>query len=178
MQPGRGLTPYVVGPDELPRLETAEQAKGDLWLGALAALLHAGDEQGSKEALVALRAAREVAGEQQAMWLYELLRAIMTPERYRRLEEFIMLSPESYLPKTDWERLQFGRGKAEGKAEALVQFLVRRHHFGDQAVIERIQKETRAAVLSGWLDDAIMASDDQGIHALVARIRDCPTPSP
>ena len=27
----------------------------------------------------------------------------MTPERYRILEDFILLSPESYLPKTDWE---------------------------------------------------------------------------
>ncbi len=81
LQPGRGLSPYVIGPDDLPRLETPEQASGDLWLGALTALLHAADQQGPQEALVALQATRQAAGERQAMWLYELLRAIMTPER-------------------------------------------------------------------------------------------------
>ena len=93
-----------------------------------------------------------------------------------------MLSPESYLPKTDWERQQFNRGMAEGlvqsKAEVLVRCLVRLHHYDDPAVIERIQKETRVAVLDDWFDDAIIARDGQAVHALAARIRDCPPPSP
>ena len=61
-QPGHGLRPYVVGPDEIPSLGSVEEARAEPWLAALAALMHANEKGGAEEALLALRVARETAG--------------------------------------------------------------------------------------------------------------------
>ena len=125
-------------------------------LAALTAMLHAADEQGPEEALVALRAAREQEGPTQALWLYELLRAIMTPERYQRLEDFIMLSPEQYLPKTDWERMQYGKGMRDGEAKGVAKGILRTLALRNIAVTDadrqRILAELDLATLDRWFD--------------------------
>lgn len=158
-QRGRGLEPYVIGPDDLPRLESLPAACQEPWLAALTALVHAADEQGPAEALVALQAVKETAGSRQAFWLYELLRAIMTADRYRSLEKVIMLSPESYLPKTDWERMQFSRGKAEGttegiaegKADSILELLQERGIGVSEEQRARIMAERDLPTLRRWL---------------------------
>ena len=123
-------------------------------LAALTALLHADDPEGPAEALVALQAVKAQAGNDQAFWLYELLRAMMSAQSYQRLEAFVMLSPESYLPKTDFERLHFGRGKAEGKAEAILEMLEERGIAVTTEQRDRILAEHEPVTLRRWVRQA------------------------
>ncbi len=163
--PGHGLVPRVIGPDDVPRVGSLKEACAEPWLAALAAMMHADDESGPEEALVAVQAARQTGGVDQAWWLYQLLRAIMTKERYQRLEEFIMLHPDVYLPKTDFEWSQFNKGetkgKAEGeikgKAEAIVRLLGLRQIAVNDEDRARIHAEREMPTLDRWFDRALMA---------------------
>src|SRR5579883_514559 len=118
-QPGHGLRPYVIGPDDLPHVHSVAEARAEPWLAALSAMVHANDRGGEQEVLHVLQVAKEDAGEQQAWWLYHLFYAIMSPRNCELLQEIIMMHPDAYLPKTKNDIEQFNRGKSEGETKGL-----------------------------------------------------------
>jgi hypothetical protein len=83
-------------------------------------MMHANDRDGEQDVLHVLRAAKEDAGPRQAFWLYQIFYAIMSPESCQRLQEIIMMHPDAYLPKTEFDIQQFNRGKQEGLREAIL----------------------------------------------------------
>lgn len=69
-----------------------------------------------------------------------------------------MLSPEVYLPKTDFERQQHRRGKdegkAEGKAESVLLVLAARQISVNAEEKARILQERDLATLDRWIHRA------------------------
>ena len=76
-----------------------------------------------------------------------------------------MFHPDVYLPKTDFEREQFKKGKDEGKdegkaegiAESLLMILAARMIEITESEKHRILTETSPTTLRRWLDRAITA---------------------
>jgi hypothetical protein len=79
----------------------------------------------------------------------------MSPEHCHKLQEVIMLHPDVFVPKTKWEREQFAKNKAEGKAEALVEILAARQVAVSEVERTRILAEQDQSVLSRWLHRAL-----------------------
>lgn len=152
-QPPHGLRLLVVGPQDLPRVTSVADARQRTWLAALSALLHANEPDGVTDAAHVLQATREGQGPNQAWWLYQLLRAIMSEEHCQRLQEVIMFSPEVYLPKTEFEREQY----RQGKAEFVLRLLTSRQISVSEAERARILKERDVATLDRWFDRALSA---------------------
>jgi hypothetical protein len=127
-QPGSGFAPLVLGPPELPAPATVEAAKADLPCAALGALLHLSDPDGAVAAYRTLRAVYEVHGLDMLVWLYYLVRGIARKERFAEIERLIMLNAETcFVPKTAFEREQYAKAMAHGKAEAVLAFLAARN---------------------------------------------------
>lgn len=150
-QPGRGLEPYVLGPDEFPRVHSEDDVRRAPWLSALCAILHANDPDGVEDALRTLRATKETQGDTKAVWLYDLLRAIMSEVHCQRMQEIIMLHPDVYLPKTDFERQQF----KNGKADAVLRILAARMIEVTEGERQRILAEQNDSTINRWIDRAI-----------------------
>jgi hypothetical protein len=126
-QPGSGFAPLVLGPPELPAPATVEAAKEDLPQAALGALLHLSDPDGAVAAYRTLRAAYELHGLDMLVWLYYLVRGIAREERFAEIERLIMLNAQTrFVPKTAFEREQYAKAKADGKAEAVLEVLAAR----------------------------------------------------
>lgn len=68
------------------------------------------------------------------------------------------------------------RGKAEGKADTLIRILLRRFHFVDDLLSQRVRAETRIEVLDAWLDEAVLTQDEAGLGTLVEHIKRTPLP--
>ena len=160
-QPGSDLAPYVIGPDEVPRLLSLEQALAEPLLSALSALVRADEPGAEEEALLAVQAMQERAGPDQAYWLYQLIRAIMTPERCQRLQDLIMLHPDVDKPKTTYEWAAFNRGKAASILEIL---MLRGIGLSEQER-QRVLSEADPARLSRWLQRALTAASAADVLA-------------
>ena len=76
-----------------------------------------------------------------------------------------MFHPDVYLPKTDFEREQFKKGKDEGKdegkaegiAESLLMILAARMIETTESERQRILAERDIATLRSWLERALTA---------------------
>ena len=68
-------------------------------------------------------------------------------------------------------------GKAEGKADTLLRILLRRFHFVDDLLTQRVRAETRIEVLDAWLDEAVLTSEEQGLGQLIEHIKRTPLPT-
>lgn len=68
------------------------------------------------------------------------------------------------------------RGEAKAKVDLLIRILLRRFHFVDDLLNQRIRSESRAEVLDAWLDEAVLTQDEQGLGKLVEHIKATPLP--
>lgn len=156
-QPGKGFEPYVLGPDELPRVRSVAEAREAPWPSALCALLHANDPEGEQDATRALQATKEAVGPDKAFWLYQLLRAIMSETQCERLQEIVMQHPDQFIPKTSFERNQARKFKAEGKAESVLRIFAARMIEVTDAERQRILAEQDGSTIDRWIDRAVTA---------------------
>lgn len=95
-------------------------------------------------------------------WLLELLGGILTEASFTELQRLIMLHPETkFIPRTEFERQPFYRGKAEGKAEgqaeAVLRVLAARHLSPTEEQRRMILSCQDQAQLERWLDAAVTA---------------------
>lgn len=155
-QPGSGFAPLVIGPPEVPAPATLEAVKADLPRAALGALLHLSDADGTQVACRTLRAVYELHGLDLFVWMYYLVRGIVGDERFAEIERLTMFNRQiPFIPKTDFEREHFYRGKAEGeargeargKAEALLAVLAARGLAVSEGQRSRVLACTDAARL-------------------------------
>jgi hypothetical protein len=169
--PGRataGNAPVVLSPATLPKFSSVEEAKLKLGQAILTALLHAGAEDDIDSAYRALRALHETASsESEALdriwWLLGLIGGILTEERFTQLERLIMINPEmKFVPRTEFERQPFNRGvakgKAEGKAEALLRVLAARNLSPTDEQRQVMLSCQDQAQLELWLDASVTAT--------------------
>lgn len=162
-QPHASFVPLVVGPDELPRVESVEAALADLPLAMLSALLHVSDDHGEIDAGHALRAAQARAGSDVVVWFYGLLRGIVDDEKLTLLQEIIkMLDPwANFQPRTKWERESFSagisEGEAKGEAKALLRVLMARSLPLADDQRRRIEQCQDVQQLERWIERALSA---------------------
>lgn len=158
-QPHASFVPLVVGPDELPRVESVEAALADLPLAMLSALLHVSDDHGELDAGHTLRAAQATAGSDVVVWFYGLLRGIVDDEKLTLLQEIIkMLDPwANFQPRTKWERESFSAGISEGAAKALLRILSARNLPLADEQRRRIEQCQDAQQLERWIERALSA---------------------
>lgn len=162
-QPHAPFVPLVVGPDELPRVESVEAALADLPLAMLSALLHVSDDRGEVDASHALRAVQAKAGSDVVVWFYGLLRGIVDDEKLTLLQEIIkMLDPwANFQPRTKWERESFSagisEGEAKGEAKALLRILSSRNLPLADDQRRRIEQCQDVQQLERWIERALSA---------------------
>ena len=170
--PGRsaaGNAPVVLSPQSLAPIASVEEAKGKLGQAILTALLHAGAADDIDSAYRALRALHETAGSEAAAldriwWLLGLIGGILSQERFTELERLVVLHPETkFVPRTEFERQPFNRGKAEGRAEgeakgkaaALLRVLAARHLVLSDEQHQLILACQDQSQLERWLDASV-----------------------
>jgi hypothetical protein len=170
--PGRsaaGNAPVVLSPQSLAPIASVEEAKSKLGQAILTALLHAGAADDIDSAYRALRALHETAGSEAAAldriwWLLGLIGGILSQERFTELERLVVLHPDTkFVPRTEFERQPFNRGKAEGRAEgeakgkaaALLRVLAARHLVLSDEQHQRIVDCQDQSQLERWLDASV-----------------------
>ncbi len=170
--PGRGAVgnaPVVLSPASLPKMRSVDEARQKLGQAILTALLHAGadgDIQGAYQALRALHEQSETpeAALERIWWLLGLFGGILTEERFTELETLIMINPEmKFVPRTEFERQPYYRGKVESKAEAIVAVLKARGFAISERIHSQISGCQDLAVLDRWLVQAATALSEADI---------------
>ncbi len=173
--PGRsaaGNAPVVLSPQSLLPIASVEEAKSKLGQAILTALLHAGAADDIDSAYRALRALHETAGSEavaleRIWWLLGLIGGILSEERFTELERLVVLHPDTkFVPRTEFERQPFNRGKAEGeakgkaegKAEALLRVLGARNLVISDEQRQQILACQDQRQLERWLDFSVTIS--------------------
>lgn len=173
--PGAWLTPYVMGPREVPWVRSVEAARTEPELAVLSALAHARQPEGFETAVAALTAAAALTDEETKLYS-DLILAALGPAARRAMEE-LMLS--NYQPKSDLVRSWLAEGKAEGLAEGEAKGLAEGEAKGlaegiltvlrarglpcsaDQA--DALRQCTDPAVLARWLERAVTVDSADAI---------------
>lgn len=103
----------------------------------------------------------------------DVLRAYIPKEKMMESELYREIFEEG---AAEGEARGEARGKAEGKADTLIRILLRRFHFVDDLLSQRVRAETRIEVLDAWLDEAVLTQDEAGLGTLVEHIKRTPLP--
>ncbi|WP_437289372.1 hypothetical protein [Sorangium sp. So ce406] len=161
--PGLTLTPLVLGPEGVPVVTDAEQAKAAPEAAVLSAMAHG--QSASAEAIGAafLAAAAGLDEERRAVYADLVLSSLN--EAVRRTLEATMKS--GYEFQSEFARSYVAKGREEGlregtlkaKAQAVLAFLAARGLEVPAEVRERVLASTDLAELDGWIRQAAMVSD-------------------
>lgn len=110
--------PIVVGPQEVPRVDTPEEAAADPELAVLSSMAHGDGEGGLVTVTAALHAVGQVDLERSRYYTHFILAALSDAVR-ARLEEEMRLSGIGEL--TDLEKRLEAQGEAKGRAQGRAQ---------------------------------------------------------
>ena len=163
--PGHTMTPHVLGPRALPRLEPAEVKRSPV-LAMLSTLAHVDDPRCAEQALETLQAL--------ATWdedadgrLGDILEAALPKAVRRRMEE--LMGTGKYEYQTEWRRQEFARGREEGcaagEARALLLVLSSRGIEVPAPAAQRIETERDDARLEAWIRRAVTATTIDDVFA-------------
>ncbi|MHB8879845.1 MAG: hypothetical protein ACYC8T_39655 [Myxococcaceae bacterium] len=172
-QPGSPFVPLVMGPDGVPWVTDAAQAKNAPELAVLSALAHGQEEGALPVAMAALEAALGLDDERARLY-YDLVVAALNESARRALEETYM-GNGTYEYQTEFARKYIGLGRAEGeakgkaegeakgkaegeakgKAEALLRIFDRRGLQVSEPQRALILSATDLALLDHWIDRAL-----------------------
>ena len=168
-------SPLVLGPDEIPRIESVLEAEANVPMSLLSALVHADEDGGERVAYSALRALHHAAPSpteaiDRLWWMLGLLGGIVSKERFTNIQRLIMLDPSTrFVPRTEFDSPPYFRGIAEGQvkgeAEALLTVLSARGLEPDEARQQRIKACQDLAQLKQWLRRAVTASSLDDVFA-------------
>ena len=161
---GQRFVPLVLGPDQIPRITTVEQAAAAAELSLLSVLAHHQEPNGDeviRATLGALATLDEPRRGQYSDWL------MAASEATRRLLEELMNTGKYAYPMSDFARTHYGRGladgkaegetegEARGKAEAILTVLAARNLAVHDLVRARILACTDPEQLQRWLTRAV-----------------------
>ncbi len=150
--PGFVLQPLVLGPEGIPVVLDAEQAKSAPEIAVLSAVAHGKGEQAVPVAVAALAAAAGLDDERARLYI-DLVMASLGAAARRALEE--MMQNGSYQYQSDFARKYVAQGRAEGRAEGRAQAVLtvlraRSIEVGSEAE-QRILACTDIAELDAWI---------------------------
>jgi hypothetical protein len=144
-QPGSCFAPWVLGPKQVPRITDIEQARDQVELAVLSAMLHGADrgEDSVRIVQVALEVVSEL-DEQRVLLYNDLMLAALGKLAQHLLEALMERTQHTYL--SDFARKYYGQGKAEGKAEDIMTVL-----------------RTRGLEISDEIREKLLALQDQAL---------------
>jgi hypothetical protein len=166
-QPGSQVTPMVLGPDSIPMVVDAEEARRAPELAVLSATVHGRGERAVEVAPAALGAAAGLDDDRVTLY-DDLVWAALSETARRTLEDLMNLGRYEYQSEHVRRHVEQGRsegraegraegkaeGKTEGKAEALLRFLAARRLLPSPEQGETIRSCSDPARLDAWLDRA------------------------
>jgi hypothetical protein len=159
---GNRYRPLVVGPDGVPKLTDRVRARREPQLAILSVMAHGRGDVETAAAIGAAAARAILPLPEEQRLLYSLLIEANLSAAARKAIEM-----EPGLDKffSVAQRRNFERGRAEGKAEALLTILMRRGLTPTAEQRRRIVECTDLAMLEHWLDGALSATS---LDALLA----------
>lgn len=146
----------ALGPERVPRVETTELAHRLPELAVLSSLAHGNRPNGTEVLVPTLEALLALDPERQRFYYDVVLRSLNEATRHA-LEEELMLTGK-YEYQSDFAKTYMAKGRAEGRAEALLVVLAARGMEVDPSTRERILGCTDAALLERWIARATTAS--------------------
>jgi len=156
--PGLRFEPVVIGPLDVPRIDTRAAARADPELAVLSSMAHSEGEGGFDTVLAAIHAALRIDGERSKYYTGFILSALSDAMR-ARLEEEMRLG--RFGEPTDLEKRIEARGLEKGLEEGLLKGRA-------QAVIDVL--ESRGLPVSAESRERILAcTDETMLLAWIAR---------
>ena len=160
------LTPVVLGPGAVPRIEDRSEAMADHAQAYLSALAHGNSVGGERIVLAAALALGGLPEDDRAILLDALLATL--EERQRQAVEDLM-QIQNYEFKSEFAKRCIAEGKAEGvaqgAAESLLAICAARKLVVDEATQARIAACLDAVVLERWVSRAAIATDIAEVFA-------------
>ncbi|MEV0970498.1 hypothetical protein [Microtetraspora glauca] len=150
--PGLTLTPLVAGPTEVPMILDPCDAAEDPELAVLSVITHANTPQGPDILNALLKAVHDLDPYKGGRYA-DMVRAALPREIWEHLEK--LMKTETYEYLSEWARNNIAEGKAEGKAESILQVLSAR----DLEVPDDVRAEIGACTdidqLDAWIRAAV-----------------------
>ncbi|MEU6226299.1 hypothetical protein [Streptomyces sp. NPDC047042] len=167
---GLALQPLVIGPRDIPAVESLDEATRDVPMAVLSAILHAEERSadGTLKLLAAALSAMEARDPERAGLLAEF-----TSQGLGRTEAFkiwseLLKTDTSFFTSLVAEGLR-AEGEARGKAEGLAHYLLHRLELRDihlsDADRDRITTCEAPDTLTRWIDRAITATSTAEVFA-------------
>ncbi|WP_437571609.1 hypothetical protein [Sorangium sp. So ce542] len=163
--PGLTLTPLVLGPEGVPVVTDAEQARAAPEVVVLSAMAHGRGEEGEAIGVAFLAAAVGLDEERRALYADVVLSSLN--EAARRMLEAMMKSGYQYQSEFARSYVAHGRqeGSIEAKAQAVLAFLEARELEIPAEVRERVLASTDLAELDRWIRRAAVVGDARELLA-------------
>jgi hypothetical protein len=163
---GNQYRPLVIGPDGVPKLTDHARARREPQLAVLSVMAHGRDEVTTATAIgvAAVKAVSQLP-EEQAL-LYSLLIEANLSEAARKAIE-MQPGLENYFSEA--QRRNYERGRAKGKADAVLKILTRRGLTPSADQRRRIVACTDPATLDRWLDRSLSASSVDDLLVSLSR---------
>ncbi|KYF47826.1 hypothetical protein BE08_15765 [Sorangium cellulosum] len=159
--PGWILTPLVLGPEGVPVVTDAEQAKAAPEVVVLSAMAHGQQEAGEAIGMAFLAAAAGLDQERRALYADVVLSSLNAAAR--RTLEAMMKSGYQY--QSEFARSYVAKGQIEAKAHDVLAVLEARGLEIPVEVRECVLASTDLAELDRWLRRAVVASSAREVLA-------------
>ncbi|WP_438035774.1 hypothetical protein [Sorangium sp. So ce204] len=162
--PGATLTPLVLGPEGVPVVTDAEQAKAAPEVVVLSAMAHGQGEAGEAIGTAFLAAVVELGEERRAVY-GDLVLSSLNEAARRRLEAMMKAG---YQFQSEFARSYVAKGKIEAKAQDVLAFLEARGLEIPADVRERVLASTDLDELDRWIRRAAVIRDARELLATTA----------
>ena len=160
--PGFTLTPLVLGPASVPEVRDEAAAEQSPELAVLSAVLHGAGPDAVDIGRAAIHAARYLDRDRAALYIDLVLAS--AHEAARTVLEALMMS-KNYQYQSDFAKRYVAEGRAQGRAEAVLQVLAARGIPVSPDVRDRIAQCTDDAMLVSWLDRAVTVTSVSELFA-------------
>ena len=159
----------MIGPRQIPRITTLDDARRTPELTVLSALAHGNEPDGLAVVVSAIGAASQLDDDHATLY-YDLIRGALNDAARRALEQHMY--PRGYEYQSEFARRYFARGREEGALEAtraaLRQLVRRRLGELPPAVDERIDACADLDALMRLIVEAGSAADRDAVERLFA----------
>ena len=113
------LTPWVLGPADVPAITTLDEARRSLDMTLFSGIVH-GREPIAVPIGRVLRQCLDEAPDDVGLFYWDAFVASLTPRNRKELD---MLNVRNWVPRSDWAKEIFAKGLAEGQAQGVRQGL-------------------------------------------------------
>jgi len=156
------LTPWVLGPADVPAIITLEDARKSIDMTLFSGIVH-GREPVAVPIGRVLRQVLDEAPDDIGLCYWEAFTASLTARNRKELDMLL----RDFVPRSDWSKEIYARGLAEGEAKArakdLLSLLEGRRFALDAKLRRRIASCTDLVKLESWFHKAITAKSIEAI---------------